>query len=181
MELDDLIMQKIASGDLGALAEIVDRYQETVWRIARRYCGDSHEAEDITQETFLRLLSVAPRYQPRGKFSSYLITIACRICLDRSAKKAPVLSNELPDLADRSPSAEELREQQEREEMVNLALASLPENQRLAIVLKYYEEMDYASIAAILQVSTKAVDGLLTRARQALACRIDQSGGGSPE
>ncbi len=172
MEHDDDIMQKVASGDMDAFARIVERYQETIWRISRRYCGDAHEAEDITQDTFIKLLDSASRYRPSGKFSSYLMTIACRICLDRSAKKKPVLSDDLPDLVDNAPSVASVREQGEREQQLSSALATLPENQRVAVLLRYYENMDYAGIASVLQTTPKSVDGLLTRARKTLANRI---------
>jgi RNA polymerase sigma-70 factor (ECF subfamily) len=168
METDDQLMERVAGGDLRAFDEIVRRHEKTAWDTARRFTGDSAEAEDLAQEAFLRVLTAAPRYRGTGRFRAYLLRVLGRLCLDWAEKKRPQYPGTLPETADRSPSPAERVEASGEARRVQEALARLPENQRMAIILKYYEDMSYADIAQSLDATEKAVERLLERGRGGL-------------
>jgi len=165
---DEQLMSRVAKGDLDAFDEIVRRHQGTAWRIAHRFLGDPAEAEDVAQEAFLRILAAAPRYKFTAAFSTYLYRVVARLCIDRSRKKRPVITNTLPEAVDSSPGPATVLAQKDRDVLVREALDTLPSRQRMAIILKYYEGLNYASIAQAMGTTDKAVERLLGRARTAL-------------
>lgn len=165
---DDQLMQRVAAGDLGAFDELVRRHQHSVWAVACRFTGDPVEAEDLAQDTFLRILTAADRYQSRGSFRSYLFTVLNRLCLDWAGKKRPVYGDAVPDPCDPSPTPIDRAVARSSQRRVQLALDDLPENQRSAIILRYYENMSYCEIARVMKLSEKSVERLLARARDRL-------------
>jgi RNA polymerase sigma-70 factor, ECF subfamily len=162
------LMQAVAKGDLDAFSEIVLRHQKLAWGIAYRFLGDAHEAEDIAQEAFLRILDAAIRYKPSAAFATYLSRIVTRLCLDYAQKKRPRPTDALPAVQDRSPSAAQLLAAQDREAAIRCALDRLPPAQRMAIVLRYFEGMDCRSVATAMETTVKSVERLLARAREAM-------------
>ena len=161
-------MTKAAGGDLAAFEELVCRNQVKAWALAWRCLGDAAEAQDVVQEAFLRIYKAASRYQPTAKFRTYLYRIVTRLCVDREAKKHPEYTEAMVSISDSSPDPEELFGQNELSEAVRKCLDKLPINQRLAITLRHYDGMRYDEIAEVLNVSAKAVDSLLQRARDTL-------------
>jgi RNA polymerase sigma-70 factor (ECF subfamily) len=169
---DEELMSAVADGDPEAFGELVLRRRGFVWAVAFRFTGDPVEAEDIVQETFLKVWEAGPRYRAIARFSTYLHRIATRICIDRGRKKRPVSLRELPDPVDRSPGPAERLERKEADLRVRRALDALPPRQRIAVILKYYEDLSYADIADAMDVSHKAVERLLARAGKALRSRL---------
>jgi len=165
---DDLLMQRVAAGDLQAFEQIVHRHHRSAWNIAARFLGDTEEARDVVQDAFLRILEAAPRYRPSERFRAYLLRIVGRLCLDRCRRKRPVLMHALPELADPAPSPAETVESAERAEAIRRAIHGLPHRQRLAILMRYYEHCGYGEIAIALGVSEKAAERLLARGRKTL-------------
>ncbi len=165
---DEQIMLLAAEGDLDAFNEIVLRHQRTAWSVAYRFIGDSAEAEDITQEAFLRVLETGHQYRPSAAFSTYLYRIITRLCIDHTRKKRPSFTGEPPEIADRSHEPSATLYSKERETKLRQAMDSLSPRQRMAIILKYYEELSYADIAKALETTVKAVERLLDRARKTL-------------
>jgi RNA polymerase sigma-70 factor (ECF subfamily) len=166
---DEELMHAVQQGDLSAFEQIVLRHQQTAWRVTCRFLGDPTEAEDVAQDAFLRILRAAPSYQPTAKFQTFLYQVVSRLCLDRARKKRPIYVEKLPEAIAQSASPAEALEQLERKQHVRVALDGLPPNQRLAVVLRYYQELSYHDIAAAMHVTPKAVERLLARARAALA------------
>ena len=168
-EADDALMVSVGHGDMEAFGEIVRRHQETVWRTAWRILGDASLAEDAAQDAFLKVLGAAPRYRPEGQFRTYLLRIVTHVCLDFLRKHAPVFTDQPPESAskDTDPAAAVIRD--EREQIVRAAIMSLPERQRIALTLRHDDELSYREIAGIMDISEKAVERLLDRARTALA------------
>jgi RNA polymerase sigma-70 factor, ECF subfamily len=161
-------MSRAARGDLAAFEELVRRNQKTAWALAWRVLGDAAEAEDVVQEAFLKIYKAASRYRPTARFRTYLYAVITRLCLDRSRKKHPEYTDELPDIPDGAHNPEILLVTSELGDTVRRCLERLPTNQRIAISLRHYDAMTYDEIAEILQVSPKAVDSLLQRARSTL-------------
>ncbi|MBI4776128.1 MAG: sigma-70 family RNA polymerase sigma factor [Deltaproteobacteria bacterium] len=165
---DEFLMQAAGKGDLEAFGEIVQRHHSWAWRIAYRFLGDEPEAADIVQEAFLRLLDASRRYRPTAKFRTYFYRIITRLCLDRTKKKQPLYLETIPDAPDPRPDAADAMVLQEAAVAVRAALDVLPPNQRMAIVLRYYEELNYEDIASALETTPKAVERLLAHGRERL-------------
>ncbi len=165
---DEELMLAVGRGDLRAFNEIIHRHQDTAWRVAYRFLGDSAEAEDIAQEAFLRILTSAPRYRSTASFSTYLYRIVSRLCIDNARKKRPLCVDTLPELVDSSPDPETTLDLKNRDALIRKTLDALPSRQRMAVILKYYEELSYADIAWTMGVTVKAVERMLDRARKAL-------------
>jgi len=161
-------MTRAAGGDLAAFEELVRRNQAQAWALAWRCLGDAAEAQDVVQEAFLRIYKAASRYRPTAKFRTYLYRVVTRLCLDWDAKKRPEYTETVLSIPDSSRGPEALLGQKELSDAVRKCLAALPMNQRLAITLRHYDAMSYGEIAEVLDVSAKAVDSLLQRARDTL-------------
>jgi len=169
---DEQLMVAVRHGDLGAFETLVVRHQATAWNTAYRFLGDASEAEDLAQEAFLKIFNAAARYEPTAKFRTYLCRVVSRLCLDHVQKKKPRYGPDLPEVADGRPSATDLMTLRERERDVRQALDCLPGNQRLVVLLRYFEGLSYADIAGALETTPKAVERLLARARAALERRL---------
>lgn len=174
---DHALMRRIASGDAHAFRDLVERHQKAVVGTAAKMLGGYDDAEDIGQQVFLRVWKNAKRYRPDARFTTYLFTITRNLVFNESrrrSRKKEVSADEIEEstghLAEERP---ELRpdEQLLQEELrlaVDRAIASLPETQRMAVVLRRYEQLPYEEIAKVLDLSVSAVKSLLFRARTAL-------------
>jgi RNA polymerase sigma-70 factor (ECF subfamily) len=165
---DELLVQATGKGDLTSFEQIVTRHQTWAWRIAYRFIGNEEDASDIVQDAFLRLLDASGRYRPTAKFRTFFYQIISRLCLDRAKKKQPLFLETIPDTPDPCPSVTDVIMRHEAAIAVRSALDTLPPNQRLAIVLRYYENLNYEEIASALETTTKAVERLLARGREHL-------------
>jgi len=168
MPSDEELMLAVGRGDAAALEKIVARYQGVAWRTALRFLGDAAEAEDVTQEVFLRIFSAAPRYRPAAPFRTYVYRIVTHLCLDAVRKKHPAYTKDPPVSADPSPSPLEAMTDQERDEAVRMAMQGLPDRQRAAVVRRYFEGLSCREVAHVMGSTVKAVERLLARARAAL-------------
>ena len=172
MPSDEELMAAVGKGDLVAFEELVIRHQASVWHLAYRFLRDRARAEDIAQEAFLRVLESAVRWRPRAKFRTYLYQIVARLCRDVVQKKSPRLSDKLGDTADTQPLPDVLLVAEEQRRLVADAIVTLPPNQRMAIILRYYDDLSYEEIAAALGTSVKGAERLLARARTTLQARL---------
>lgn len=167
---DDLAcMQRIGRGDQRAYRELVDRYLTSIARFALRTLGDRAEAEEVAQETFLRLWTEAANFEPRAQPKTWLYRIARNLCIDRIRKRrshGPEVELSERNAGEDRPSALLVRKQ--TAERVERALATLPERQREAITLVHYEGLSGAEASEILAVSPEALESLLARARRSL-------------
>jgi RNA polymerase sigma-70 factor (ECF subfamily) len=172
MVSDKQLMQAVAAGDPDAFHEIILRHQQVAWNTAYRFLGDPMDAEDIVQETFLRILEAAPRYQPRAKFRTYLYRILIRLCIDHARKKRPLFVDSVPDIEDSAPGPLEDLILDQRGKEVHAHLDALPPKQKAAIILKHFEGLSYAEISQVMGITKKAVERLLSRARSTLQTRL---------
>ena len=174
-ETDEELMKRIASGDTLAFRQLVERHQGLVIATVTRMIGFS-EAEDLAQQVFLNVWRSAPRWRPEAKFTTWLLTIAKRLVFNESRRRgrARLLpqsrepDDDRPDHPDRTPGPDQQLLGKELHRAIETALASLPEKERLAVILRRYEEMPYEEIAIVLSLSLPAVKSLLFRARNTL-------------
>ena len=143
-----------------------------VFRVAYRMLQDRAEAEDVTQETFLRAWKALPDWQPRAKFSTWACTVALNLCRDRLRKKKPVLMDELPERVDTALRPEEALASQQGLEGIAEKIAALPERQREALTLCALEGMSNIEAAAAMDVGVRALESLLARARRSLRASL---------
>jgi len=172
------LMLRVRDGDVRAFEQLVDLHQNMVIGTACRMLGNLEDAHDIAQQVFLRVWKSAPRYEPTAKFTTWLFTILRNLVFNetrrRSRRKEIPLEQESDDHAPQqfadhtAPSADQITQQEELESALDMAIAALPEKQRLAVVLRRHEELPYEQICEILQMSLPAVKSLLFRARAEL-------------
>jgi RNA polymerase sigma-70 factor (ECF subfamily) len=172
MRSDEELMGRVAEGDMAAFGELVERHQDKAWRIAYHYVGDRTEAEDLAQEAFLRILRAAHSFRPSARFTTYLYRVLTNLCLDYGRKKRPSLPGDLPPAESAAVPPDERFRIQERDRAIQAALDLLPDRQRMAVVLRYYEELSLDEIAESMDATYKAVERLLAHARASLASRL---------
>jgi len=173
------LMSRTAEGDEYAFEVLVRRHQASVLNLIYRYVGDRTRAKDLAQAVFVRVWQAAKTYKPSAKFTTWIYRIAANLCLNElkasgrrkwifrfSGEEGQEVGVEA--LPDETPSAEELLLAGERSGQITDALQSLPENQRMAVILKKYDDLSYQEIAGILDCSVSAVESLLVRAKKNL-------------
>ena len=183
---DIRLMLRVRADEPGAFEELVVQYQHRLVAVMHHLIGDAAEAEDLAQEAFLRVYRSRKNYRPRSKFSTWLFTIANNLALNtlRARQRKPVVplaARESGPLGPR-PQEQMVRDQGsgpmakvERQELAGViqeALAGLNERQRVAVVLNKFEDMNYAEIAEVMNLTTKAVKSLLSRARENLRAAL---------
>ena len=184
MQGDAALMARVAAGDAAAFRALVERHAAMVHALAWRMLGTA-EAEDVVQESFTRLWVNAKGWTPSGGgLGGWLRRVATNLCLDRLRRPRTLGDALLADHADESPPADVQLDQARRQAAVAAAVRALPDRQRAAIVLTYYEGVPNAEAAAILGLGVKAVESLLVRARQGLVQILARQGlletGGRP-
>jgi RNA polymerase sigma-70 factor (ECF subfamily) len=135
---------------------------------ARRILGNQADAEDVAQETFLRLWSRAKDWRPEAKLTTWLHRVALNLCRDRLRRAAPPSLEEAPEPADPAPSAAAGIHRAQLARRVDAAVAALPERQRAALALCHYQGLSNIEAAQILGVGVEALESLLARARRTL-------------
>lgn len=181
--VDFALMKRIGAGDHDAFRELVERHQDPVIGTVAKMLGNTSDAEDIAQQVFLRIWKHASNYRPDAKFTTYLFTITRNMVFNetrRRGRKKEVSSDAreedsnryIGESPDRQPDAELL--QRELQHAVDAAIAALPESQRMAVILRRYEQLSYEEIADTLDLTVSAVKSLLFRARTALRESLDR-------
>lgn len=171
---DAQLMLAFQAGDEAAFEALYQRHHRSVFNLAYRLLGDSHTAEDVAQEVFVKLYTSPRAYRPSAKFSTWLYRVAYNTCIDEIRKRRSRPS-ELPD-SEIGQSPESTMESDELARAVREAIASLPEKQRAAVVLQRYEGLSYQEIADVLKTSVSAVESLLFRAKESLKAKLASYG-----
>lgn len=169
------LIRAIAEGDEAAFEQLVIRYRNPVTSFIHRYVGDRLLAQDLAQEVFLRVFQAAPRFTPRGKVSSWVFKIAYNLSSNELKRRrhrddfhAEISAGERDILGRPLADRREETRIREMEERLKTALGELPENQRAALLLKVNEQLSYAEIGKVLDVSIASVESLIFRARSRL-------------
>ncbi|MFH1680144.1 MAG: sigma-70 family RNA polymerase sigma factor [Candidatus Eisenbacteria bacterium] len=165
---DDDLMERTASGDEGAFRLLVERWERPLFGFLERMLGSREEAEDMTQEAFLRVFAEARSYRPEGRFRSWIFRIAGNLARSRLRRDRVIrwirLEPLLHDPPDPRERADGRIERDERRRTVRRALAKLPDRQRQAVLLQRYEDLSYREIASAMDTTVPAVESLLQRA-----------------
>ena len=169
---DDQLLADYVRGDENALRILVERWERQVFAFLVRMLGSPEEAEDLCQDTFMNVIKAAERYQSEGKFQSWLFRIAGNQARSRLRRRKILRWLPLANDYDNTPAQEadpldELTAQENRD-IVQDAIARLPERQRQALVLKQYHDLSYQEISEALDASVSSVQMLLHRAMTAL-------------
>jgi RNA polymerase sigma-70 factor, ECF subfamily len=171
---EDELLKRARRGSAEALAELVTRYQDSVYNLCYRLCHDQTEALDLAQSAFLKALEALPRFEARAKFSTWLYRIAVNVALSqrrRSRRRQCVsldsaggeVRDEIVNSGAGNPG--EPLERQEMQKRIGAALARVDVEFRVAVVLKDIEGMDYSEIAGILEVPIGTVKSRIHRGR----------------
>jgi RNA polymerase sigma-70 factor (ECF subfamily) len=170
MLTDEQVMTAIASGDQRTYADAVREHSRAIGYYAFRMLGNQSEAEDVAQETFLRLWTQAERWQPdRASISTWLHRIAHNLCIDAMRRDRSGVCNELNDeIEDLQPAAEQSLETTQRQQRLQQALLTLAERQRSALILTHYQGLSNQAVAQIMDLSVDALESLLARTRRSL-------------
>jgi RNA polymerase sigma-70 factor, ECF subfamily len=166
---DDEAMCRVANGDSAALAVLFDRHKSRLFAFLYHLVGDRSAAEDLLGETFLRVYQARARYRAGRGFTPWLYAIARNLALGELRHRGVVARAQQRLIGDTAANEEaETLEREEVGERVRAALAGLPEEQRSAVVLKEYQQMDYREIGQVLGCSEAAARARTYRARLAL-------------
>jgi RNA polymerase sigma-70 factor (ECF subfamily) len=180
---DVRLMELVGHGDMLAFEQLVERHQALVAGTVARMLGSNSEVEDIAQQVFIRVWKSAARYTPRAKFTTWLLKITRNLVfneLRRSKRRAhvPMQSDaeaeEIPLKDETSPAPDASLLEHELQAAIEDAITQLPDTQRMALVLRRYEQLSYDQIAEILDLSVPAVKSLLFRARSELRERLSK-------
>jgi RNA polymerase sigma-70 factor (ECF subfamily) len=180
---DVQLMLDVKAGDDASFNLLLQKYRTPLINFLFRMVRDSATAEDLAQEVFLRVYRARKRYSPSAKFTTWLFRIATNLALNSVRDNrhrqmdvsidAPVEEDEAPlQLPAREMRIDEHMIERDRAEFIRQAISSLPEKQRVAVLLHKYEEMDYAEIAKILECSESALKSLLFRAYETLRVQL---------
>lgn len=186
---DKALMIQIAKGDETALRELIEKHQGAVYGTISKMLGDAVEAQDLAQQVFVRVYRAAGAYRATAQFKTWMFTIVRNLVFNEHRRRSRatlvplhVPENEnstfggssgldLPDTANRTPGESALQKEMMR--AVDAAILALPEQQRLAIILRRYDEFSYEEIAGILKTSVPATKSLLFRARETLRVALE--------
>ncbi|QNK70450.1 RNA polymerase sigma factor [Variovorax sp. PAMC26660] len=175
-DLDEDLLQRLGRNEPQAARELVIRKLPRLLALAQRLLGRRGEAEEVTQEAFVRIWKQAPKWR-RGEahFDTWLHRVVLNLCYDRlrtGAARHEQAVDEPPDHADAAPTPEQHWGHAQRDQRVASALARLPARQREAIVLQYYQELSHADICKLMCISIDALESLLARARRNLRAEL---------
>ena len=172
---DEELVRRVGAGDPAAVQTLVARKLPRILALAVRMLGDATEAEDVAQETFLRIWRHASSWR-RGnaRFDSWIHRVTLNLCYDRLRRRRQWVTDDLPEMVD--PSTLPDAHPQEDALRVEQALQGIAPRQREAIILVYYQEMSNIEAAATLQISVDALESLLSRGRRSLQTILARDG-----
>ena len=168
-------IQQAQAGDQSAFTRLVEAYQTPVYNLAYRMLGNSVEAENAAQETFIRMFTKLDTYDPQRKFSSWLLAIASHYCVDllRRRRMNYLSLDDLPPMVElsmpKTAQPEQVVVREQDASAVQKLLEALPPNYRTPVVLRYWYDMSYREIAETMGVTESTIKTRLHRARAKLA------------
>lgn len=179
MDTDVDLMLKFQAGDVSAFEQLMCKHQKSVINTIYRFIGNRADAEELAQEVFLKVYNSAQKYKPKAKFSTWLYKITTNLCLNEIRRKR-LETVSLDDLAEETNDFIDARQippdiALERKELafcVKKAVESLPEKQRMALILREYDDLSYKEIAEVMRCSVASVQSRLQRAKANLKGKL---------
>jgi RNA polymerase sigma-70 factor (ECF subfamily) len=168
-------MRRIREGDMEAFRLLVEAHQSRIVGTISKMLGSEVEAEDLAQQVFIRVWRSAPRYKPTAKFTTWLFRITRNLVFNEMRRKRHFVdqADDLIEPAERKERGpDQVLLEEELQTAIQDAISKLPEAQRLAIVLRRYEELPYEEIAKVMGTTVPAVKSILFRARAELRERL---------
>lgn len=166
-------MARVAGGNRSALGVLIERHQEYVRKLAFRFVGHWDVADDLAQETFLRVWRAAGSYTATAAFSTWLYRLVLNLTRDWQRGQSYRQHAELNDrIADPQPAVSATLQQSEIAEAVRRAIGSLPDNQRTALILHRYAGLSHREISAVMGKSEAAVESYLVRSYASLRAAL---------
>ncbi len=184
---DARLMSQAGAGDTAAFEQLVERHQALVAGTVARMLGNNSEVEDIAQQVFVRVWKSAGRYVPRAKFTTWLLKITRNLVFNELRRRTRHITvalsgepgaEEMPLRDERGQTPDDALLENELKGAIESAIQALPKTQRMAVILRRYEELSYEDIAEILDQTVPAVKSLLFRARRELRARLKAYLGG---
>lgn len=188
---DREILERVASGDVDAFGELVERHQERLIGLCRRFLGDAEAARDAAQDVFLKIFRKAATYKPKGKVSTWMHRIAVNHCLNLLRRRRLVRFLSFGELGKPSPAADEDAmlfdppddaadpeselASRRRWRRTREALDALPPGQRAVLVLAKFEGFSYREIAETLEITESAVESRLFRAMRKITQTLEKA------
>ena len=167
---DAKLLARFAQGDRAAAQVLTARLAPVVYAQAFRMLGDRAEAEDITQDSLLRLWHAAPDWQAgQAKVTTWLYRVTSNLCIDKMRKSNRQSSDAVPEMPDDGPDMERRLQDSARAQALRAALSDLPDRQKQAMVLRHLEGLSNPDVAQIMQISVEAVESLMSRGKRSLA------------
>ena len=166
---DKDLLDRLALGDEPAFRALVVRHIDRAYAIALRIVGNAADAEDVVQDTMLKVWTHRGQWQHgRAKFSTWLYRVVSNRCIDLRRKPRTENVDAVPEVADKQPDASSVIERNEVTDLLEAAMQRLPEQQRIAVIFSYHENMSNGDIAEVMDTTVSAVESLLKRGRQQL-------------
>jgi RNA polymerase sigma-70 factor (ECF subfamily) len=181
---DQSLIRRCLAGDEPAYRELVERHERAVYSVALRMLGRVEDAEDVTQETFVRMFRALDRYDPTRPFRAWLLTIASRLAIDQLRRRGTSATSlvrrepgsaeeeyewEIPDPG-QGPEARAIEAEEERS--ADRLIQSLPPHYRIVVIMRHMQDLSYEEIAAALQLPLGTVKARIHRARALLKERL---------
>lgn len=175
---DTILMLRTKDGDQAAFKELVEKHKISVLNLCLRFTGNKPDAEDLSQDVFMRIFQAAPRYEAKAAFTTWMYRIAVNLCLNYQRRKKLLTffsidsdndfkknhQKKIPDIIS-SERPDTNFEKKEQSQFIQKAIQSLPENQRTVVILYRYQNLSYQEIAETLETSISAVESRLFRAK----------------
>lgn len=184
---DEVLMLRYKEGDLEAFEILLERYQQPLFTFVLRFCNDYHQAEDLVQEVFLRLIKSAKSYEPKAKFSTYIYTFAHNICVDnfRRGKKRKTTSLSQPidveqeltledTVKDERANPEKDYRQKSLEKALQEAVSELPEEQREVFLLREQMNLPFEEIARVVGCLPSTAKSRMRYALQSIRSKLEK-------
>jgi len=166
---DKELLDRMSAGEEAAFRLLVVRHIDRAYAIALRIVGNAADAEDVVQDTMLKVWTHRGRWQHgRAKFSTWLYRVVSNRCIDLRRKPRTENVDVVPEVADSKPDASSIIERAEMSDLLEAAMQRLPEQQRIAVIFSYHENMSNGEIAEVMDTTVAAVESLLKRGRQQL-------------
>lgn len=180
METDIELMRRVKSGDDSAFTELMKRHYKSIMNFIYRFTNDRNDSEDLAQEVFLRVYRSVRDYKPQAKFSTWLYKIATNVCLTELKMKRRMNNVSLDEIQENkhdigdtnSPSGYDLINRRDIKDSIFQALNSIPERERVSIILCKYEGFSYDEVADVIGCTVGAVKTYIHRGRMKLIDRL---------